>query len=353
VNKEQRIPDIAYFTTGPDPASTSKTLILQNQEFHTSYWGHLGLLNLKNNYVIPDYSSYSNTAVTSPYPTNAAIADLTHNQGGLVGYVHPWDFDPDPAKESRLTNELPVDVALGKVDYYEVLGFSDPHATAHVWYRLLNCGFRVAAGGGTDAMANFASLRGPVGTNRVYVKQDEPIETDRWMSALKQGKTFATNGPLVGLTVNGQGPGSEIKLPAGKNQLDLRASVRSIVPLDHLQVVMNGEVVREIDLAGDRSSADFSGSISVEKSGWIVLRAWTKNPTYPILDLYPYGSTSPIYINVEGSAVRSPEDAKYFLQWIDRIIEDAGARTDYNTDAEKNETMKTLKDARAIYEKML
>jgi hypothetical protein len=56
---------------------------------------------------------------------------------------------------------------------------------------------------------------------------------------------------------------------------------------------------------------------------------------------------------VEGSAVRSPEDAKYFIQWVDRIIEDAGARTDYNTDFEKNETMKTLNDARAIYEKML
>lgn len=352
VNKEQRIPDIAYFTTGLDPASTSRTLILQNQEFHTSYWGHLGLLNLKKNYLIPDYSSYSHTAVASPYPTNADIADLTRAQGGLVGYVHPWDADPDPAKEPKLTNELPVDVALGKVDYYEVLGFSDPHATAHVWYRLLNCGFRISAGGGTDAMANYASLRGPVGTNRVYVRADEPIEIDSWMSILKQGNTFATNGPLVGMTVNGQGPGSEIKLSAGQHQLDIRAAVRSIVPLDHLQIVVSGKVVREIELAGDRTSADFSGSIPVEKSGWIVLRAWSKNPAYPILDLYPYGSTSPVYINVDNLPVRSPEDVAYFILWIDRIIEDASKRTDYNTQAEKEKTMKTLQDGRAVFEKM-
>src|SRR6202451_3356541 len=50
VNKEQRIPDIAYFTTYDgglrDAASTDSTLLFHGQEYHTSYWGHLGLLNL-------------------------------------------------------------------------------------------------------------------------------------------------------------------------------------------------------------------------------------------------------------------------------------------------------------------
>ncbi len=48
---------------------------------------------------------------------------------------------------ARLTHALPVDLALGKVDYYEAVGFVDDlMATAAVWYRLLNCGFRLAAG---------------------------------------------------------------------------------------------------------------------------------------------------------------------------------------------------------------
>jgi hypothetical protein len=41
VNKEQRIPDIAYFRTTPDPASTPNHWLLHGQEFHPSYWGHL------------------------------------------------------------------------------------------------------------------------------------------------------------------------------------------------------------------------------------------------------------------------------------------------------------------------
>ncbi len=64
---------------------------------------------------------------------------------------------------------------LGKVDYMEILGFSDHRTTADVWYRLLNLGFRIPAAGGTDAMANFASLRGPVGMNRVYARVPDGV----------------------------------------------------------------------------------------------------------------------------------------------------------------------------------
>ncbi len=119
--------------------------------------------------LLPDFSSYRHTALASPYPHNGVIADLAHAQGALVGYVHPFDFEIDPAKEKSLTNELPADVAHGKVDYLEVVGFSDHSVTAAVWYRLLNLGFRLPAGAGTDAMANYASLRGPVGLTRVFL----------------------------------------------------------------------------------------------------------------------------------------------------------------------------------------
>ena len=82
----------------------------------------------------------------------------------------------------------------------EILGFSDHRTTAQVWYRLLNFGFRIPAAGGTDAMANFASLRGPVGMNRVYVRvPDGEVKVREWLEGLKQGRSFATNGPLLGL----------------------------------------------------------------------------------------------------------------------------------------------------------
>jgi TolB protein len=351
VNKEQRIPDISYFRTTPDPASTATNLLMHGQEFHTSYWGHLGLLNLHNNFIIPDYAGYPGTAAASLAPTNADVADLAHEQQGLVGYVHPFDAAPDPAKDESLTNELPMDVALHKVDYIEVVGFSDHKSTASVWYRLLNLGFRLPTAAGTDAMANFASLRGPVGMNRVYAQVPAgPLEIKPWLASLKRGNTFATNGPLLGFTLDGHIPGSQIKLPMAGGEVKFTAWLRSIVPIDHFEVVCNGKVARDIRLSGSRDSADFSGTLPMRESGWCLARAYADHDEHPVLDNYPYATTSPIYIDVQGSAPDVKSDALYFVSWVDRLIEAADANKDWNTPQEKQRVLSMLGDAKKIYE---
>lgn len=353
VNKEQRIPDISYFSTKADPASTANNLLFYGQEFHTSYWGHLGLLHLTRNFLIPDYAAYPGTPAASLVPTNADVADMAHAQGALVGYVHPYDTFPDPEKDVSLTHELPVDLALGKVDYIEVMGFSDHKSTAAVWYKLLNLGFHLPTAAGTDAMADYASLRGPVGLNRVYVKvASGPLRIEPWLAALKQGKTFATNGPLLGFTLGGKEVGGELRLPAGEKQVKFKAWMRSFVPIDHVQIVCNGKVARDLPTGPDLESADAEGTLPISTSGWCVLRAWTEKPEHPVLDVYPYATTSPIYVSVAGSPLHSPEDARYFVAWIDRMTQAAEANNDWNTSAEKKHVLDQLGRARAIYLKM-
>ena len=347
------MPDVGYFRPEPDPASTSGTLIVHGEEYHTSYWGHVGLLGLREHLVLPGYTAYANTAVASLQPTNARVFDLARVTGRrhrLRAPVRPAARSPDTTR--ALTHELPVDLALGKVDYYEALGFVDDlNATAEVWYRLLNCGFRLAAGAGTDAMANFASLRGPVGMNRVYVKSGGPLEHRRWLAALKAGRSFATNGPLVQMTVDGTGLGGEVRLPEGGRDVAVSVRLRSNVPVDHLELVQNGRVVRDIPLAADRRSATTTVRLPVDRSGWLLLRARGDKATYPILDVYPYATTSPVYLTVGGQAARSPEDARYFMSWIDRMRASVEAHRDWNTEAERRETLDMLAQARAEYER--
>jgi TolB protein len=350
VNKEQRIPDIAYFSPKPDPASTVSTLLLHGQEFHTSYWGHLGLLHLSRNFLLPGYAAYPNTGAASLFPANATVADMAHEQHALVGYVHPYDTIPDPAKDAVLTHELPVDVALGKVDYIEVLGFSDHKSTADVWYRLLNCGFRLPTAAGTDAMASYASLRGPVGLNRVYANVPKgPLNIESWLSSLKRGHTFATNGPLLGFSLSARPLGDELRLPSGENRVKFTAWLRSIVPIDHLEVICNGRVVRDLTLGNDRENANVENAITISQSGWCLLRAWSDKAEHPVLDAYPYATTSPIYVTVANSAVKPTDDAAYFIAWIDRTIQDVKSHQDWNTDAERLSVLNQLERAQAVY----
>lgn len=358
VNKEQRIPDIAYFRTTADPASATGHWLFHGQEFHTPYWGHMGLLNLTRNYLLPDYAAYGDTAAASLAPSNATVADLTHEQQGLVGYVHPFDVVVDPVTDPTLTHgqpldealELPVDVALGKVDYIEAMGFSDHRMTADVWYRLLNCGFRLPTGAGSDTMANYASLRGPVGLVRVYARVPKgAVKVSDWLASLKQGHTFATNGPLLGFTLGGKELGDELKLPAGESKVKFKAWMRSMVPVDHLEVVCNGRVARDLKVNGSRQSADVEDTVPLTRSGWCLLRASSDKPEHPVLDDYVYATTSPIYVNVPGSAPESAGDAAFFIAWIDRLVEAAKSNHEWNTDAEKISVLKTLDQARQVY----
>jgi TolB protein len=352
VNKEGRVPDVGWFRPGPDPASSPGTLIVHGEEYHTSYWGHVGLLGLREHLILPGYAAYANTAVASLQPSNARIFDIARAQGAVTGYVHPYDVYPDPADTSRaLTHALPVDVALGKVDYYEALGFVDDlMATATVWYRLLNCGFRLAAGAGTDAMANFASLRGPVGMNRVYVRSGAPLEHRRWLAALKAGRSFASNGPLLEMTVNDIEPGGEVRLP-GAGDVTVSVRLRSNVPVDHLELVQNGRVVEDVPLAADRRSATARVRVPVDRSGWLLVRARGDKPAYPTLDAFPYATTSPVYLTVAGRPARSARDARYFMRWIDRMRASVEAHEDWNSDAERRETLEMLARAHAEYER--
>jgi TolB protein len=350
VNKEQRFPDIAYFSPKLDAASNLDHLIFHGQEFHTSYWGHLGLLGLKNNLILPGYAGYPNTAASSLYPANANVADMAHAQGALVGYVHPLDSVPDPAKDASLTYELPADVALGRVDYIEVVGFADHKSTAEIWYKLLNCGFRLPTAAGTDFMGNYASLRGPIGLNRVYAQvKPGSLKVEPWLESIKSGRTFATNGPLLWFELGGKTAGGEVQLEK-KQEVPFKLGLRSIVPLDHLQIVCNGKVAHEIELKGDRKSAEASGGIAIDGSGWCVLRAFSDQAEYPILDLYPYATTSPVYVSIAGAPLHSPADAAYFVAWVDRLIATARMSTSWNSESEKQAVLKLFQQAESKYE---
>src|SRR5262245_66289087 len=87
-----------------------------------------------------------------------------------------------------------------------------PEMTANsglrLWYRYLNCGFQLTATAGTDKMTNYVT----VGANRVFAHVEGEFNYQGWIDALKAGRTFITNSPLLSFTVNGRRPGSGLLL---------------------------------------------------------------------------------------------------------------------------------------------
>ena len=339
----------------PDPASTPSTLIVHDQEYHTSYWGHVGLLGLRDHVLLPATPATPTPPPPSLSPTNAEVFGPRARAGRASSATcirsTAIPIPPTPRMPSR--HELPVDVALGKVDYYEALGFvDDPMATAHVWYRLLNCGFRLPAGAGTDAMANFASLRGPVGMNRVYVQSGGAARPSP-LARRAQGRAHLRHQrPAAGAHRRRHGAsGDELRVRRTAAEMSPQVRLRSNVPVDHLEIVGNGEVVRDIPLAGDRTGRRplACGSRWTGAAGSCSAPGATG-------DLSGAGPVSlrddqPDLRDRWRAAGRSPEDARYFVAWIDRMRAAVEAHRDWNTEAEREETLDMLAQARAEYER--
>jgi len=182
--------------------------------------------------------------------------------------------------------------------------------------------------------------------NRVYVKAQGALNRESFLAGLKAGRTFATNGPLVGLYLGKAEPGNTVELPAGST-LEYRAWVRSNVPIAKLEVIWNGQVAARHDV--NRASADVTGSISANESGWMLARAYSEFGHEDVLDIHPYAPTSPIYVTVQGHPRRSRTAATWAVQWLDRLEKATLAQPDYRKTAERETVLQDISRATGFY----
>ena len=107
----------------------------------------------------------------------------------------------------------------------------------------------------------------------------------------------------------------------------------------------------QIPLSPDGAHADAVIALPVTRSGWFTLRAWSSKANAAVLDIYPFATTSPVYVTVGGRPVRSAEDAGWFVKWIERLEAGAAAHGGWNSEAEKKLVLDHLAAARAVFER--
>jgi hypothetical protein len=340
--------DREFFRGGPDPFSRPSHILYWNEEFRSTIWGHMTLVNLKQ-VVEPVFTGFKDTTNPWDIPTMSEIADRTHVQGGVVNYTHPSARIDDLYRGNYTAKGLPIYAALAKIDTMDAMGSNDQASTA-LYHKLLNCGFRLTASAGTDCFLN--RIRSfPPGTERAYVKIDGPLTYQKWIDGLRTGRSFVSNGPILQLTVAGKGLGDTLELK-GAGQVKVEAKITSIHPLDKIEVLYNGKTAALATQAKDGLTTDFVPMIQVDRSGWIALQV--SGPVQPeIKGPAIFAVTSPVYVNVGGEPAGSGEDARYFLAWIDRLWETVQARDRIPSPQLKAQVQAQVAQARAVYRKIL
>ena len=337
----------ADLTGKPHPLSTADYILQYSEEFRGSL-GHIAMLGLTK-YVLPLTAGEANTPYAQP-ELDAKYLDAARAQGGLGGYVHPYTSrDGQPA--SYAGSLIPIDVALGKGDFYDIGAlFSDEVASAQMYYRLLNCGFRLPATSGTD---NFSDVwrDPPPGADRAYVQVRGRLTLASWFEGIKAQRTFGTTGPLVFLDVEGRGMGEEIALSGSDHmQLKVKADAVSIAPLDTLEIIANGKVAGSVKAGTDPHKLTLTTTVELPAGGWIAARASGPSSRY-ISDSYAFAQSSPVYVVRNGKRFTSPEDAKFLADVVDALWARVdGQRARWRTPAEREKFRAAIDQARRLYQ---
>jgi hypothetical protein len=216
-----------------------------------------------------------------------------------------------------------------------------------LYHHLLNCGLRLAATVGTDVFLSHsraATFSNPPGWARAYANlSGEHLSVDAWQSAVRAGRTFATNGPWLELDVGGHGPGDVVAVDAGTT---LPVSARVQGP--GVEVL---EVLGPDGVAAETSGRELVTELTVSGPIWIAAQA--RGPRRPaVLGPSVFAHTSPVYVEVDGASVARAESAEWCLDWLDRVEDLARAHGHFTSESQLDDLVAVLSDARGFYRRI-
>ena len=184
-------------------------------------------------------------------------------QGGLSGFAH---VNTDLFHVHRgMTLAAPKDL----IDFVELLQFTT--LGTDLYYDFLNLGFKVTASAGSDV-----PWGGTVGEVRVYAYTGRgQFTADKWFTALEQGRTFVTNGPMIDFRVDKAYPGDELVVKEGK-KVRVRArtwGAEGFTTPVKLEIIKHGDVIQHIE-ADPKGSGELKIDVELDPGDgcWLAAR---------------------------------------------------------------------------------
>jgi hypothetical protein len=319
----------------------------------SKYAGPCYLVNLKKQIHLD--------APTPSYPLNIEYQRRAREQGAVV-CLHSASFWDAPVSAALGTvdaiglacNFFSHDYTAVRVEHYgnaddlELYGHTPEGTLAMAlgkYYRLLNCGFRLAASAGTAA----GLKPNPVGHNRAYVHIDGPLTTQKYWDGFKAGRSFVTNGPMAFFEVEGREPGADIHLDSPK-AVAARLEVQWNRPIQKVEIVFNGEPIAAWAFPEPTLAHTDELDLEIPNSGWLAARVMGEGIENG--SSIRFAHTSPIYITIPGHPADPRADAAYYVKWLRHQIEWNSQDDGFEREEHRREVETQLKQALAVYERL-
>ena len=286
--------------------------VILGTENRQNMLGHIGLLGARRP-VLPMAAGGAPEGRIGGALTEllADWADRCHAERGLVAAAHfPLPYA-----------EIATDIVTGRIDAVEMQCFAPGLDNPSIleWYRYLNCGYRLPVLGGTDKM----SAEVPVGAVRTYARLDPeaPSSFESWAAAVRAGRTFATSGPIIELSIDGHEPGDVLSLPSSGGRLEAHVRVRAAQPvISAVEIVANGQVIATGEPPSATAEYTLRAPIDIRGGAWIAARSRSDHEIHSAFSTSMASHTSPIYVEVQDRPLFAVNDAEAILQVIDGTL---------------------------------
>ncbi|MBK9167642.1 MAG: CehA/McbA family metallohydrolase [Bryobacterales bacterium] len=298
-----------------------------NRTFGDFGYGHCLFLNIPRAIEPVSTGLLSKDGNAPDFPTLSMLCAEARRLGGTTIWCHNGGG-----------MELPVVAALGDLDAFNLADGLD--ADYARYYDLLNCGFRIPASSGTDWWI--------YDHNRVFVRIAGDFHYDSWIAGLREGRTLVTNGPLLDLKVDGQGPGARLERASpAVARVEVRALSR--IPFDAVEIVQDGVVVASQPAVGGRE-VRLEREIPLRRGGWLAARVQSSARSYGGAAVFAH--TSPVYVRVAGTPARRAEAAGRFIDEIEESQSFIRKNYRFATDADRAVAIRRFGSASARYHKI-
>ena len=297
---------------------------------HDVGYGHIMLLSIRN-VVEPVSRGVLVDAFDPDYPPLSYACDDAHREGGIVIWCH-----------NGKGMEAPVAAALGKLDAYNLFDPTWKDSEYDIYYKMLNAGIKLPASTGSDWFI--------CSGNRVYAHTGADFEYESWVQALKNGRTFITNGPALSLSVQGEAPGSEVEARPGERLLTL-VNWTSHYKVSRVEVVFNGNVVAGESFPTGSKEGHLETEIEAPSDGWVAARVSSSardSYSQPV-----YAHTSPVYVKAGVDSSERQSAARWFDEHIERSLDWVRTKGKFYTDAQRREVVDLFRQGQQVYRSML
>jgi len=148
---------------------------------------------------------------------------------------------------------------------------------------------------------------------------------EAWIEGLKTGRSFVSTGPMLFATLNGKTAGYNFKVPARATdppRFVLKGEVVSAEPVERIELVVNGEIIRTLQPSGRRGhsgahESPFEEMVPLASSGWIAVRCWEERGG----GRFRFAHTAPWFVEVEGRPLQPRrEEAEFLVRQVESEI---------------------------------